>query len=587
MKLKFVIIVFLAISTWQVFGQDTWTFVSAPDWHAGEREVTPPVDASQIEMQVNALQDMKKWNPELLLIAGDLVGGRWVGEEWIDKYAPGGTQEDALINIGKVAYGNLKQRFSENGMDNVLTTIGDHELSDDSAWKPGNEVSHLLPVFRDAFQRIWNRDEQGRFIYSEPIGSAPSRPLGTAWENTSFAYKYKNVLFISVDIFDTPNPDKPVGYLQRSTHGEMTKEQLKWFEMVLKEARKDDKIKHIIVQAHTPILPPVRGQQTSMLYIEDLEQSTFWKAMEKYKVDLYFAGEVHAPSAQRIKGKFPVQVVHGGYSGKNYLVVEVSNEKLDLKLREVKGQEFSEIGEIIIDKSSNKPTVRDYGMLKFIDSKKPLVHYSFNEIENGQIINDAQMDKYYNLRTEIGLTEGIQGKALNMTGMDMAECLGYGVLTRNHPSTIMVWIKTSQTENSIITSHGNESLSTTIYDIVIKDGSLAVYVRANSCLQTISDGNTINDGRWHHLAVVLPDGGKTLEDIKLYIDGEQKETKVIGVNCPVMVRPAYKMKIGGKKQMISNDIFENFTGAIDEVSVWYKALSANEIKENYRKILMN
>ncbi len=454
MQYKILIALFIALISNGAFGQNTWSFVSAPDWHAGEREVSPPVDPGQIEQQLNAINDMKWCNPELLLIDGDLAAGPWVGQKWVDQYAPGGTQQDAIINVCKVAYGNLKQRFAENGLNHMLVAIGDHEIGEDSNWKPGNEVSHLLPVYRDAFQRIWNRDEKGDFKYAEPIGSASSRPLGTPWENTSFAYKHKNVLFITIDIYNQPDPDQPVGYLQRSINGDMPKAHLQWFENVLKEARKDPQIKHLIVQAHSPILAPVRGQQTSMLYIEELENSSFWKAMEKYKVDLYFAGEVHAPSAQRLNGKFPVQVVHGGYAGKNYLAVEVSDHKLILKLRETGRNGFSEIGEMVIDKTSGKTTVEDSGMLKIINPNEVLAHYTFDEKENREIPNQAQMSRYYNLRTEADLTDGIKGKAIELNGSETAECAGYGLMTRNHPSTFIAWVKTNQKGNFYVASNG-------------------------------------------------------------------------------------------------------------------------------------
>lgn len=589
MKIRFFIILFFAMSISGLFGQNTWSFVSAPDWHAGEREVSPPVDSMQIEQQLNAINDMKGCNPELLLIDGDLAAGPWVGQKWITQFAPGGTQQEAIINVCQVAYGNLKQRFEENGFTKMLVGIGDHEIGEDSNWKPGSEVSRLLPVYRDAFQRIWNRDEQGRFIYSDPIGSAASRPIGTAWENTSFAYKYKNVLFVTVDIYNQPDPDKPVGYLQRSINGDMPKEHLQWFENVLKEARKDSQIKHIIVQAHSPIIAPVRGQKTSMLYIEELDKSSFWKAMQKYRVDLYFAGEVHAPSAQRIKDEFPIQVVHGGYAGKNYLSVEVSEYKLYIKLRETNGKKYSDIGEMIIDKSSENTIVKDKGMLRIINPEEALIHYTFDVKEKGEIPNQAQMAKYYNLKTEAGLTEGIQGKSMDMNGSEVAECQGYGVMTRNHPSTFIAWVRTSQKGDSYIASNGGEATATGIFDIVIKDDHLAVYAAANSCLQTSAEGTEINDGRWHQLAVVFPVEGKTLKNAKLYVDGQLKDTWLAGTDQVVMVRPAYKMILGGPHNKPSAEFtslgIKNHTGSIDEVSVWFRALSENEIQKYYQSVL--
>jgi len=68
---------------------------------------------------------------------------------------------------------------------------------------------------------------------------------------------------------------------------------LKWFENVLIEARKNKSIKHIIVQAHLPIIQPVRKVSCSGQFMDNGEESMFWKIMVKYNVDIYFAGEVH------------------------------------------------------------------------------------------------------------------------------------------------------------------------------------------------------------------------------------------------------------------------------------------------------
>lgn len=81
MTTRILIILFIAISTLGVFGQNTWTFVSAPNLHAGEREVSLPVDSIQIEQQLNAINDMKRCNHELLLIDGDLAAGPRVGKK--------------------------------------------------------------------------------------------------------------------------------------------------------------------------------------------------------------------------------------------------------------------------------------------------------------------------------------------------------------------------------------------------------------------------------------------------------------------------------------------------------------------------
>ena len=64
---------------------------------------------------------------------------------------------------------------------------------------------------------------------------------------------------------------------------------LTWFENVLKTAQNDESIKHIFVESHAPILQPVRKVRCSGQFLDNAEKSKFWKLMEKYGVDLYFA----------------------------------------------------------------------------------------------------------------------------------------------------------------------------------------------------------------------------------------------------------------------------------------------------------
>lgn len=587
--------------------QDSWSFVSSPDWHTGDRELrhpAKPYSQEDIALQQRTIDDMKECKPELLLIAGDLCGGPWIGDAWTSIYGMGGSQADAIINVSDIIYKNLKQRFTKNGFDKILVAIGDHEIGEDGNWKPGSVVSQLLPVYRDGFQRIWNRDKQGDFIYSNKIGRANSRPLGTPWENTSYAYKYKNVLFLTIDIFNQPYADKPVGYMGKSINADMPEPHLFWFENVLKEARKDVEIKHIIVQAHTPVLAPVRGRRSSMIYTEYGENSSFWQVMTKYGVDLYLAGEVHTPSAQRERGGFPIQVVHGDYAGRNYLRVEVFNDKLVLDLREKGVNTISSIGQIIIDKSQEEKRVEDKGMLKFINSEEALVHYTFDEkahevlpnmvqsgknydintvVNNEVIPNMAQMDKYYNLITNADLTKGIMGKAIKLDNSSITETSGYGVMTLDHPSTSILWLRTSQNGVSHLVSHGHGLQ----FNLALNRGRLAVYTAANSCL--IVEESKINDGKWHQVAVVVPEFGSSLSEVKLFIDGKQMETLLLGNDRKINIVPTYRMKVGGSNfstnKIISDLNFQNFTGTIDEFSVWHRALSEKEIGRAYSRII--
>ena len=77
-------------------------------------------------------------------------------------------------------------------------------------------------------------------------------------------------------------------FMNRTVTCSVKSKDLKWFEKVLKSARKNSTIRHIFVQGHVPIQHPVRKTRSSGQFFDEGVDSKFWKLMEKYKVDVYF-----------------------------------------------------------------------------------------------------------------------------------------------------------------------------------------------------------------------------------------------------------------------------------------------------------
>ncbi len=169
-----------------------------------------------------------------------------------------------------------------------------------NGWKRDGEKVKTLPIFREQLVKHFYVDENGRFIFDDPIGEAPARPIGTKFVNTSFAHVHKNVLFVTIDAFYRVPDDQMGGsrYFDRekSSGGEgiitctVNGDHLAWFKDVLIEARKVDSIKHIFVQAHIPILQPVRKTDCTGQFLDEATNSEFWKTMRQFNVDVYFGG---------------------------------------------------------------------------------------------------------------------------------------------------------------------------------------------------------------------------------------------------------------------------------------------------------
>jgi len=271
---------------------ETWTFVSMPDFINVDTTYPQPGWEDTLDYVLKAV---KAENPDFVLVAGDLVMGRWWREEKIEKYAA-------------IYYPDWIKRMNAHGLK-FYTAIGDHDIGD-NPW-PANRAK-LVPSFKKAFRNYMKMPLNG-----------PEHMKGTA-----FYFLHRNTLFVSVDVFE-----KGKGR-QGEIVAQVTGKQLEWVEDTFADHPDVD---HVIVMGHTPILGPVRKRSSSGLMLEKGDESPFWKSMAKHNVDLYLCGEVHAITCTEKAGV--QQIAHGGLFGYNpkvnYLVVKVSPQKIELGLKEL------------------------------------------------------------------------------------------------------------------------------------------------------------------------------------------------------------------------------------------------------------
>ena len=157
----------------------------------------------------------------------------------------------------------------------------------------------------------------------------PSRPIGTDFEDSSYAYIHKNVLIVTMDIFYQKSPSENIGMAGTVT-GQVNDEHLNWFNKVLSAGRNHTDVKHIFVQAHFPVLFPVRKSKNSGMYMDFLEESDFWKAMRQHKVDIYFSGETQLNTVTKDPESDLIQIVSRGNFFSNFLSVDVFDDVIHM-----------------------------------------------------------------------------------------------------------------------------------------------------------------------------------------------------------------------------------------------------------------
>jgi hypothetical protein len=264
------------------------------------------------------LDDWATLDPAAVLVAGDLVNGRWgFDDQDTDTFGPVGTlaqKKAAVRSAARTYYPQWQQRFTDHGLS-VYPSIGDHEYGD-NPWGLGKR--RLADTFRQEFAREFTVNPDGTPRFAD-------RPKGPA-RGTAFAGRPgPDLQLVSLDVFDI-TPDHARVRVDR--------QQMTWLKRVLAKAQRD-RVKWIIVESHVPIIFPVRNRASSALHYENGTDSHLWKVLQHYGVDLYLSGEVH--DTQLVAQDGIVQVSHGGafqFGLTTAMVLDFYGDSLYLTLRD-------------------------------------------------------------------------------------------------------------------------------------------------------------------------------------------------------------------------------------------------------------
>lgn len=203
------------------------------------------------------------------------------------------------------------------------------------------------------------------------------------------------------------------------------------------------------------------------------------------------------------------------------------------------------------------------------------LHLRFDE-SSGSTANDSAGNNYHGTCINMDDSDWVAGKisnALDFDGVDdYVQITGYKGITGTASRTTAAWIKTSNTTwwNDII-GWGDMQIGQRWLMSISPEGFVQL-----SALGGYQRGTTVvNDGQWHHVAMVLDsDGTPDTSEVKIYIDGVEElayTTAIIALDT----QPAPDVQIGIYNY---NDTYARyFTGMIDDVRVYEKALNPAQI----------
>ena len=377
-----------------------WSIITVADFHGAETfSFNPDTQKSaKYKSYLETLEYINKtYGGEVILLPGDSNSGKWYRQSYIDNFFPNLTPSEVVYKASINCYTTLRKLFNEAGYENVLMALGDHELGD-NRWFFGDRKTSLLNQYRKGFQDGFNSNQTDKsFLYEgDIVGESlivPTTPWGTDHEKLSYAHQHKNVLFITIDLYEqistTSNyVDKANGRGGEGTvTGTMIGDHLVWFENILRVATEESSsIDHIIVQGHMPVLEPVRKVKSSAMSVDDGEESEFWKLMVQYGVDLYVAGEVHSTTASKDKNSDLVQIVSRGNGLNGFLKIEVDNKVLRVRhyhevgLKPKNNNDYEQNGLLVIDKTGNNTDIQSSGVLEILDLRRVLIRFTFEKL---------------------------------------------------------------------------------------------------------------------------------------------------------------------------------------------------------------
>jgi Concanavalin A-like lectin/glucanases superfamily len=197
------------------------------------------------------------------------------------------------------------------------------------------------------------------------------------------------------------------------------------------------------------------------------------------------------------------------------------------------------------------------------DGGSGLVGYWKFDDENGNVAVDSSgMGNTGTLTNGPLWTTGKVGGALSFDGVDdYVDASDANLPIGNSSATLCAWIRTTQTGEIYYLGWGTRSAGNEIV-LGMLDNHMTVESWGGS-----DEGNTVvNDGNWHHVAGVWNGGS----DVTEYVDGvEQTLTSWLG---SIDIISSRHLNIG---RLINSSYY--FNGAIDEVRVYNRALSAAEV----------
>ena len=347
--------------------------------------------------------------------------------------------------------------------------------------------------------------------------------------------------------------------------------------------------------------------------------------------------QVHLNTVTKDKESNIIQIASRGNYFTNFLTVDVSDDFIDIRCRNEAGTNpikhnfnYNKSGRVLIQKVGNETTSSGWGALAFLDQSAPMLQFDFEEklplssrpilglglipgVPSSEytpamtsvpvngidcekvLVNVGEFGQDYDAHTaNVKLVQGIKGKAGKFAKDSRAAVWSMGPHFEGRDVAYALWFKTEARDSPILISYEGYWIKKTVMNLRLVNGRPELILSKNQKLRPTKNGVRLNDNQWHHLAVSNPTDGSMLSEIRMFVDGVEIDTLVIGDDEPVEFPNGGVISLGGFGHGRSSNPVERlnrhrffggdeFVGLLDEVYIFARAISEEEVGELHLK----
>jgi hypothetical protein len=183
--------------------------------------------------------------------------------------------------------------------------------------------------------------------------------------------------------------------------------------------------------------------------------------------------------------------------------------------------------------------------------------------------------------TVVNATQGAAGKigtAYSFDGdgdyINVGQPSNLNFNPRSNAFTIVAWIKVSSAYDGTIIAKGPATVASRQYQLYTTTATDTLNAIVGGT--AVDSGVVVTDDNWHQVGLINYDDSGTWK-FRMFVDGVLDDT----ITASGTATNAYDVLIGARRNNNNTDYGFVLNGSIDEVGIWNRALTSDEINELY------